>query len=105
MFVTAPSPTARMRLVIINEGGMAPMTDDPEWKRIVKHFADAFSTRNPNAPQAELETFVDSLAQTLRQALGGRSIEFADVEDAKAQESDDLGSVLILAGSLLYRVR
>jgi hypothetical protein len=81
------------------------VTDDREWKRIVKHFADGFSTRNPNSPKAVLEAFADSVSQTLRQALGGRSIEFADVEDARSREPDDLGSALILAGGLLYRLR
>jgi hypothetical protein len=81
------------------------MVEDREWHRIISHFHAGFSARNPGAPQAFHDAFVDSVKETLHQALRNRPVEFADLEEGKPQDADDFGSALILAGNLLFRVR
>lgn len=81
------------------------MVEDREWQRVISHFREGFFARNPSPPQHLHEAFLDSLEHMLREALDGRPIEFADLEDARREDLDDLGSALILAGGRLHRVR
>jgi hypothetical protein len=81
------------------------MVEDREWHRVVSHFRAGFFARNPSPSPQLQEAFFDSLEQTLGEALEGRAIEFADLEDVSGEDSDDLGSALILAGGRLHRVR